>query len=381
MPNELIVMAVGDVTVGTRELPGEPACSQTQIWEEGVDPYRWLEQVAPVLKHGDFTIGNLMGTICDIASPAESKSSTGGGNISMPPKVADVLKRAGFHAFSVANNHTMDFGPEGMLQTLTNLKRVGLGASGGGRNIQEARKPVILEQDGVKLALLSYSSVFMPGSSPAGENKPGMATVSVNTSYQIPGNIFYNPGVPPRIITTPNREDVEKMLEDVREAKAQADLVVVNWHWGSSKWANSIASGLPIKDSLCYVLNYQEDMGRAAIDSGADLVVGHQPHRLQGVEIYKGKFIFYSLGVFTFPFSMGMNFGEESGIVKGYIDSKAKRLTRVHLLPVLVPMNTMQPHVVPVAEAARVITELERLSQKYKTKFTIKCEEIVIEAA
>jgi poly-gamma-glutamate capsule biosynthesis protein CapA/YwtB (metallophosphatase superfamily) len=379
MKKNLIIMAVGDVGLGGGS--GEFASVCVPITNEKLELLDWLNKVAPVLQKGDFVIGNLEGVICQPIPTTDSKAGMGVSMFRMPSEAAEVLKKAGFNAIALANNHAMDYGPEGMLQTLDNLSRVGIAYTGGGRNIREARKPAVLERAGVKLAILSYSSVFIPGVFPAGESKPGIATVTVSTSYQIPGNILYAPGVPPRIITTPKCEDREKMEEDVRRAIARADVVVVNWHWGLTKSANAKASGLPMEDSLFYVLNYQEDMGRAAIDAGADLIIGHHPHRLQGIETYKGKVICYSLGNLSMPFSMGVNFGLESVILKGYIDRKTKQLTRVTMIPVMATEETLQPYPVPISEAGGIINELQRLSKKYGTKFRAKKSEIAIQAA
>lgn len=377
MREELIIMAVGDVGLGGGG--GQFPSVAVPVTEEKLQLSNWLEKVAPTLQDGDFTMGNLEGAICQSVSATESKSGTGAGTIMMSSEAADALKKAGFDVLVLANNHAMDYGREGMAQTLDNLDRVGIAHAGGGRNLQEARKPAVLECDGVTLAVLSYSSVFVPGVFPAGESKPGIAAVTVSTSYEIPGNILYAPGAPPRIITTVKREDQEKMEEEVRQAKAQADVVVVNWHWGLTRYANSYASGLAMEDSLFYVLNYQEDMGRAAINAGADLIIGHHPHRLQGIEVFKGKAICYSVGILTMPFSMGVNFGEESVIVKGYIDHKTKQLNRVTMIPVMVPMETLQPYPVPISDAGDIIDEVQRLSKKYGTKFRVERGEIAIQ--
>lgn len=377
MAHELTVMAVGDVALAggggdypsmTRAIPGA---------KEGA--HRWLENVAPVLQQGDFTMGNLEGVIGDASLVrSDGKAGTGAGLIRMAPEAADVLKQAGFDLMCLANNHTMDYGNDGMIQTVTHLERVGIVASGGGRNTEEARRPAVLERDGVTVAVLSYSSVFMPGLFPCGENKPGIATVSVSTSYELPGNVTYAPGAPPRIVTTAKREDSEKMEDEVWRAKARADVVVVNWHWGLTRYANSFGSGLPIEDSLFYVLGYQEDMGRAAIDAGADLVVGHHPHALQGIEVYKGKAICYSLGILTMPFLMGANFGESTVILKGHIDRTTKQLTKVTLVPAIVPPENVQPRVAPPDEAHAIVTELNHRSRKYGVTFRLEGEEIAI---
>jgi poly-gamma-glutamate capsule biosynthesis protein CapA/YwtB (metallophosphatase superfamily) len=231
------------------------------------------------------------------------------------------------------------------------------------------------------LAFLSYTSTFVPGTFPAGENKIGLATVAVSTAYEISGNIRYAPGVPPRIITTPNRRDVEMVLEDIQQAKARADLVVVSWHWGLTKWANAFAMGIPVENAPFFVLNYQEDMGRAAIDAGADLIMGHHPHRLQGMEVYKGKLICYSLNNLAISFGEGPNFGEESVIVKGYIDPKRKQITRLTFSPIMLPHETMEPYPVPVAQAGDYVTLMTQLSRKYGTRFRVEGDEIAIERA
>lgn len=374
MAKELLLISVGDVCVGAgaeKPLPG-----QVQIWTEGLDPHYWLEKVEPLLRQGDFTIANLEGVVAKRLT-AIDKGDTGSGLIRMVPEAADALKQAGFSAVALANNHMMDYGEEGMLQTLANLDRVGLAHFGGGLNAHDAWKPAILEKDGVKIALLSYTSTFVP-SNPAGEHTPGIATVAINTSYNVPGNVFYAPGVPPRTVTTAVRQDREKMEEAVRKAKKRADIVVVNWHWGLTRNAVRHASGFPIESCFSYVVNYQEDMGRAAIDCGADLIVGHHPHRLHGMEVYKGKLICYSMGTLTHPRSMGENYGYTSAILKAHIDRKKKKISRYTIVPLTLPAATMQPQIVPVAKAGAIIDELRELSKKYKTRFVVKGKEVAI---
>ena len=136
------------------------------------DLKNWLIKIAPKLQQSDFVIGVLEGTIC--GKDEDVGRSSWGVVIRMPPSSADVIKNAGFHALALATNHTMDFGPKGMERTLDNLKRVGLKYAGGGLNFKEAHQPAVLIKDDFTIALLSYSSVFIPGFFPAGENKPGI---------------------------------------------------------------------------------------------------------------------------------------------------------------------------------------------------------------
>lgn len=379
MAKELTLMAVGDIFISTPD--NYPRIHNVvPITRRPTDLFSWLADVAPILRDGTFTMGNLEGPICDGGEPDASKAGTGGAIFYMPPSVASVLKRAGFDALALANNHMMDLGPAGLLKTIENLDQAGIARAGGGRNIAEARQPAILERDGVRVAFLSYTSSFIPGTSPAGPNKAGMATVSISTAYEIPGNIRYAPGVPPRIITTADHDDAEKMRDDVRKAKAEADLVVVSWHWGLTRYANAFGMGISLEEAPFFVLNYQEDMGRAAIDAGADLVMGHHAHRLQGMEIYRGKLICYSLCNLAMSFGEGFNFGEESVIVKGYIDAATKQITRFSFVPIMLPDATMQPYPVPARQAGNFVTLLTQLSKKYGTKFSVEGDEVVIRA-
>lgn len=379
MAAELTLTAVGDIFLGRPEdYPHKSHCRQ--ILRKNPDLYSWFERVAATLQKADFNLGNLEGCICTGGQADKAKLAFGGDIIKMPPEAADALKQTGFTGLAVANNHTMELGETAFLEMLGHLDRVGIARAGGGRDIAEARKPAILEKSGVRVAVLAYTSIFIPGSFPAGQNKPGVATVAVTTSYEVPGNILYAPGVPPRIRTTPNRHDVEQMVEDVRQARSRADIVVVNWHWGLTRYANSVAMGIPVEDAPFFVLNYQEEMGRAAIDAGADLVIGHHPHRLQGLELYKGNLICYSLCRLVFTYNEGPNFGTESLIVKGHIDARSRQLTRVTLIPIKLPPETMEPQPIPPEETADFITMLERLSTKYGTRFQPEGQEIGISA-
>ncbi len=116
----------------------------------------------------------------------------------------------------------------------------------------------------------------------AGVNKVGMAAMRAHTYYS-PEE--YQPGSPPVIVSEPHQGDLEALQEDIRQAKMQADVVVLSIHWGIRLVAKTLAQ-------------YQEPIAHAAIDAGADLILGHHSHCLKAVEIYKGKVCFYSIGNF-----------------------------------------------------------------------------------
>lgn len=189
---------------------------------------------------------------------------------------------AGFDVISLANNHTLDWGTDVLLETMKKLKSAGLAYVGAGKNIEEARQPVILERKGNRVGFLAFSSVHPEGYE-AEKDKPGLNPIRVWTIYK---QIDYQPGTPPRIVTLPYKEDMTAMVESIRQLKMQSDVVIVSMHWGQ----HIIPRVIP---EYCF------DVGHAAIDAGADLILGTHTHIGKGIEMYKGKAIFYSTGNFA----------------------------------------------------------------------------------
>ena len=199
------------------------------------------------------------------------------------PRAMPALSEAGFNVCTLANNHTMDWGLDAIVECRERLEALGIAVCGAGRNIMEARKPAIVEKKGVKVAFLGYNSVG-PNWSLAEENKPGCAMVRVHTLYE---PYDYQPGTRSvGILTRAYREDLIAMEDDIRRAKEQADLVVMTNHWG-------------IHHERAVLADYEFEVGHAAIDAGADLVLGTSTHILKGIEVYKGKVIAHSLANFA----------------------------------------------------------------------------------
>jgi poly-gamma-glutamate synthesis protein (capsule biosynthesis protein) len=138
--------------------------------------------------------------------------------------------------------------------------------------------------------------------------------------------------------------------------------------------------GVSLEEAPFFVHSYQEDMGRAAIDAGADLVMGHHAHRLQGMQFHKGKLICHSLCNLAMSFGEGHNFGEESVIVKATIDAKSKSIKRLSFVPIVLPAETMEPLRVPGSAAQGHVALMSTLSKKYGTWFELENDEVVIHA-
>jgi len=164
------------------------------------------------------------------------------------------LKVAGFNALSVANNHVGDVGRKGMAFTVELLRSSGIAPSGGGHALAEAHRPAVVTTPRLTFAFCSYT-----------------AAESLTATSDAPGHTAWG---------------LELLREDLARAAELAEVVVVSLHAGDEY--------APRENSL------QRDFARAAINAGADIVVGHHPHVLQPVEVYRGRLICYSLGNYVF---------------------------------------------------------------------------------
>ena len=259
------VAAVGDLMMGTT-FP-EPILPP----EDGGTLFR---SVAPLLAGNDVVFGNLEGPLTDASlSPKCSKPRHKGRPcfaFRTPPRFAALLAEAGFTAVNVANNHSLDFGMEGLDNTLAALDNAGIEAVGGER---------------VAVFTISGKSVAVTGFS-----------YSLRTRYVHP------------------LRDIEAAREIVGGLKNDYDLVVVSFHGGAEG-----AGAMRVADTDEEFMGEQRGnvvrFARAVVDAGADLVVGHGPHIPRAIEVYRGKLIAYSLGNFA-VYSM-FNIKGPSGL--GYV--------------------------------------------------------------
>jgi poly-gamma-glutamate synthesis protein (capsule biosynthesis protein) len=198
------------------------------------------------------------------------------------------MKQAGIDVVSFAGNHCLDWGPEGLTDTIANLEAADLDVVGFGPDITRARAPVIRTVNEVRIAVLAYSSI-LPAAYWATDSRPGCAPLRAHTLYeQIETD---QPGTPARIRTFAFGDDLAAMIADIEAAKAQADCVIVSLHWG-------------IHFVPAVLADYQREVARAAIDAGAGLILGHHAHILKGIEFYRGRAVLYSLGNFAVDLRM-----------------------------------------------------------------------------
>jgi poly-gamma-glutamate capsule biosynthesis protein CapA/YwtB (metallophosphatase superfamily) len=313
------------------------------------NPDSIFASVRPFLEQATILIGNSEYPLTDRGQPWPGKREP---IRRTDPRIAQVLHGAGFTAVSLSNNHAMDYGVEGIHQTMEVLDASGVAHAGAGRTDKEAHTPIIIEKEGVRIALLSYTSVFFPGYS-ATETRSGIATVRVETQYRPTPWSLDTPGVPLAAITIPDPGNVLTMTQDVKLARATADVVIVSWHWG-----------IPITAGHRGVLSYQQELGHAAIDAGADLVFGHHPHVLQGIEKYHGRVIFHSLSHFAMD-APRVHVEPDSLLVDCVIQDG--HLGQVGFHPVLFNSG-LDPQIATGDQRMEIFTKLQQLSAPFGTR-------------
>ncbi|NLW59768.1 MAG: CapA family protein [Firmicutes bacterium] len=288
-------------------------------------PFRFLQSFC---QESDLFFANLETPIATQGQVYVEKTFT----FRCAPQVVKTLQAGNINVVSLANNHIMDYGPDALAETIALLEQHNIAYTGAGPNLAAARTPALLEKNGLKIAFLAYNNTF-----------PLEFNATATRAGTAPGD--------PRYLRT-----------DVKNARQSADIVVVSFHWSS--------------ELLKERKPYQADLAKTAIDAGAHLVVGHHPHVIQGVEVYKHGLIAYSLGNFIFAsYSRRVQDGlllqvrcTPSGIKEAVFFPININNHQVHFQP--------QPLTGP--EAERVLLELQTLSAPFNTQLQILADRAVL---
>ncbi|SFS98958.1 CapA family protein [Paenibacillus sp. BC26] len=263
------------------------------------------------LKTPDLMAVNLETPVTLRGTPAENKQYV----YKSSPDALPALKAAGIDVVNLANNHTLDQGEEGLLDTIAHLDEAGIPNMGAGRDELEAFKPVLLEAKGISVAYLGLTRVVPVGSWKATKDHAGLAETYDST----------------------------RAVAAIKQAKKQADIVVVMVHWGIER------EDLPNND--------QKRLAHEYIDAGADLVIGSHPHVLQGFESYKGKWIAYSLGNFIFS-GMTPDKTKDTGVLQAACNEKGDCALKFN------PMRAVQSQPAPLTgeEGAALLKRMSSIS-------------------
>ena len=293
---EVSMVAVGDIMLSR--------VVADKMTRNGVD-YPFASTTV-FLNDADITFGNLETSIT-----AGRHIGSGEMVFRADPLSAGALSRAGFDIVSLANNHTPNFGSKGLLDTFSYLTLSNIQYVGAGKNSSEANEAKYIVSKGITFAFLAY-------------NDSDVVPVSYAATEDTAGTAFMR---------------IDAMIEAVKEAKTKADIVIVSMHSGNEYTDVPDVS--------------QSTFAHAAIDAGAELVIGHHPHVVQTMEQYKGKYIFYSLGNFIFDQRYDVT---KDGLALKIIFTK-DGVETISFHPVHIE-DFSQPHFLDGEEAKKVLDRL-----------------------
>ncbi|HEY3309106.1 MAG TPA: CapA family protein [Desulfuromonadaceae bacterium] len=302
LAEEIVINAVGDIMLAGRWSP--------VLKNKGYGfPFDGLRDE---LAKGDINLANLESPIARSGKEFTTKKY----RFRAEPELAQALYQAGFQLVTLANNHSMDFGDQALFETMQNLESAGITWIGAGANLAEARKMALFNVKGEKIAFLGYS-LTQPVEFFANAQRPG---------------------------TMPGWE--KHVKADIVRARKEADYVIVTFHWGTEGSSTARAN--------------QRSAAHKAIEAGADAVIGHHPHVLQGVERYKNGIIFYSLG--NFAFASTSKTADVAAMVRLRLNG-AQREAEILPLDVLHSRVRFQPQPLRGKRAEAVIRQLNQLSE------------------
>jgi poly-gamma-glutamate capsule biosynthesis protein CapA/YwtB (metallophosphatase superfamily) len=333
-PDESVVVCAGDLFLVR---PLSDASSQG------------ANAVFDVFRQADAGLANLENGLSTVGSP-ELGGFRHGGALRGAPGLAKELSWAGIKAVSLANNHTGNYGPDALIETMAALDAAGVKHAGAGRDITEAFAPTFVKAGNLTIALVSVYSFYYnfqanDVATPAG------AGVAACRAYDVLGGstaaldatdrdkrpyLLHRLEQPPHVIVAPLKEDVDRLCAAVKDGADRADFTIVSAH---IHWGRHTKHDLPA---------HQRVIAHAAIDAGADLFVGHGPHTIRGVEHYRERLILYSLGNFVLlpptPTTERSTAASEPttgqrGIV-ARIAIQRRRIVHAELLPIVIDPGT-----------------------------------------
>lgn len=394
-----------------------------------------LLDIQKLLKNTDVQFTNLEASIHDYEGDIYPSKDSGGDWIAAPPSVLSDVLWLGFDLLGAANNHSLDWSHNGLVKTIENLEKADVTYAGIGRNLAEASRPRYLDTAKGRVALIAVNTSFRDWH-PAGEQRrdmigrPGINALHHETVHNITqeemnilkeienkteinkmikneedktykfGDYIFEVGKP-GTYTKMNQDDAKRIKKSIKEAARQSDTVLVSSHSHENKGGD--------KQKLA---DFQRDLAHMCIDSGAHAYIGHGPHAIRGIEIYKGKPVFHGLGNFFYqcellslaPSEFYKKFGEldsESCTADGYdyrveqggmfgetdpkyfdsiigtFDFEDDKLCQILIYPVTLEFGQKRsrkgsPKLASKTDGERILKEMQELSTEFGTIIDIK---------
>lgn len=281
----MILAMVGDVMLGRGVAKEIERRTPESFWGDTL----------PLLRSADLLIAGLECAITTHPTPWTRTPKVF--HFRAPPKAVEVLRAAGVRCVSLANNHTLDFEEEGLLDTLRYLDAAGIARAGAGRNLAEAAAPAILEAGGLRVGVLAFTD-NEPGWA-AGPDRPGTNYIEIRPE---------DPAV------------LERVERGIAQARSQgAQIVVLSLHWGPN---------MRLRPSAPF-----RRFARAVVDRGVDLVYGHSAHIFQGIELYRGSPILYDTGDFLDDYAVDPILRNDQSLIF-FVDLDEEGVRELRLVPV-----------------------------------------------
>jgi poly-gamma-glutamate synthesis protein (capsule biosynthesis protein) len=283
--------------------------------------YPW-GNIVPILEKNDINIINLETTLTK-SNAAVPKVF----NFKSDPEHVQTLKEAFIHVVTLANNHSLDFGVQGLKDTLKALDSAGILHIGAGMSLAEAQKPIIIEKNGIKIGIIGATDNEPDWK--AERNKPGINYFEVCK--------------------------IESLQKLIQEIKKQVDILILSLHWGPNMRQR------PTKDYI--------DCAHAFIEAGVDIVHGHSAHIFQGIEKYKNKLILYDTGDFVDDYAIDPVLRNDQSCLF-IVEINKQGIKQVRCIPTKIDM--MQVNQAQGKEAKEIIGRLQKLSAEFGTNIDDK---------
>lgn len=251
-------------------------------------------------------------------------------NFKSDPKNVAALIEANIHAVSIANNHILDFGVEGLKETITTLDNASIAHVGAGKNAQQAAKPAVIEKNGIRIGIIGYTDYDHDWA--AGPNKPGVNYLRIG--------------------------DIERVKEDISKIRNDVDFIIATLHWGPNMRQR------PPKQ-------FQE-FAHQMINAGIDIIHGHSAHIFQGIEWYHKKLILYDTGDFVDDYRIDPELRNDQSFLFNVILSK-DGIKDLKLIPLLI--GDLQVNKATGKEREEIIEKIKKLSKELGT--TLKASDFI----